>query len=200
MLAEKLQMLQDYVMFIHGKMSSDITLVKVLAIAFSGENKLASFIAKAKLNSDAKSAAEILEKLLIGKWLHKDMQPELLLELLEMDASLEALINPMLDTVMKYIAVFNLKHGGSNFLVLPRFKKRDSIEAVAKMLVPLSQAASDESLNGDRIRVLQSQLLQNWLDDGNPIGDFFELLLNSDKQAAERAAAVKLLDVLLDYS
>ena len=62
MLAEKLQMLQDYVGFIHGKMSSDITLVEFLKIAFGGEKQLASFIAKTKLNSDAKSAAEILEK------------------------------------------------------------------------------------------------------------------------------------------
>uniref|UniRef100_M4BSS2 RxLR effector candidate protein n=1 Tax=Hyaloperonospora arabidopsidis (strain Emoy2) TaxID=559515 RepID=M4BSS2_HYAAE len=126
MLAEKLQMLQDYVEFIHGKMTSDITLVKGLKIAFSSQKKMTSFVANAKLNSDTKSAAEILEKLLIGEWLHEDVQPRNLLMLLGMDGRFpEALVSPMLDTVIKYIAVFNLKHEVSEFSLLAPFRKRD---------------------------------------------------------------------------
>ena len=104
-----------------------------------GEEKLLTFIGRTKMNGDAERGATELESLQIEKWKGENKDPAQLLKLMHMDKSLDALMSPMLDTVMQYSDAYNTKHPDKKFSVLTPIRAFLGDEAVVDGLVAARQ-------------------------------------------------------------
>ena len=134
-LAQKLEILKGYIKF----RQSRETLLESMTEHWGDEEQLVSFIGRAKMNKDGKSAAEKLENLLIAKWQgDENMNPTKLLEVMGMD-TIDDLISPKLYTVLKYVEVYNRGSNGESFSVLAPVREKYGDKQVARALYAASK-------------------------------------------------------------
>ncbi|CAI5742147.1 unnamed protein product [Hyaloperonospora brassicae] len=162
-LAQNLKTLKGYIKF----RQSQETLLECMTKYWGDEELLVSFIGRAKMNKGGKSAAEELENLLIAKWLgDENMNPAELLRVMGME-TIDDLISPKLNTVLKYVEVYILRSKDTSFSVLAPVRKKLGDEEVARVL----NAASKDpfsSVTRDIAETLLTLLKMEWLSEGKP--------------------------------
>uniref|UniRef100_A0AAV1U9L9 Uncharacterized protein n=1 Tax=Peronospora matthiolae TaxID=2874970 RepID=A0AAV1U9L9_9STRA len=195
-LTQKLKMLKGYI----GLSTTAVhdTLLDTMTTKLGGEEQLLTFIGRTKMNGDAERGALKLEKLQIEKWKGEDKDPAQVLKLMHMDKSMDALMSPMLDTVMQYSDAYNTKHPDNKFSVLTPIREFLGDEAVADGLVGARQDRHNVEARDIAKKLLIELWEEGWKDEGKSAKEFIAFLRLRGAQGTKRSARMEL-KVLIDY-
>nr|BAP68915.1 RxLR effector candidate protein [Hyaloperonospora arabidopsidis Emoy2] len=168
-LTEKLEMLKYYIGV--SPTSGPNTFLETMTANLGSEKDLVSFIGRAKLNDDVERRATELEGLQIAKWQAENKDPVELLNSMQMDKSMDALISPALYTVMKYIAEHNLEHPDKKFSVLTPVRERLGDTHVMGALVAARSNGQSKVTEGFANELL-SEMKKLWKGEGKSKREF----------------------------
>uniref|UniRef100_A0AAV1UAY9 RxLR effector candidate protein n=1 Tax=Peronospora matthiolae TaxID=2874970 RepID=A0AAV1UAY9_9STRA len=197
-LALRLEACEEYIKLSKTGTSGDDILLESLMTVLDGEKGVASFVGKAKMKVETKNGAEKVEGLLIQKWLDKNMHPMDLLERLEMDGEFaEYLMSPMLETVVKYVAAFNTKNPGSEFLLFVHTRKLYKDELLVNAVIAARRKYLG-SFTAGIAEQWQNLLLKDWLDEDKSV-DEVAVFLQLHGVRFAKPLVEKRLEVLSDY-
>ncbi|OWZ20904.1 Avirulence (Avh) protein [Phytophthora megakarya] len=185
----KVEVLEEYIKKINTAKSEHITLLDTLRTGFSGDDKLVSVIAMAKMGeANMETKGLELETALITKWTNENVIPERIFRRLKLNKNgnvENVLSSDKLETFTKYVDEFNKKNPNRETSLFQSLTTNYGDTAVAKGLVLAKGYSSTESL----VTQLQIQLFEKWMGNGKSIGDVAKLL----KVEATRETLVKAL-------
>ncbi|ETL82078.1 hypothetical protein L917_17695 [Phytophthora nicotianae] len=189
----KFTVLEDYITKFNSETNGHATLLNTLLKGFDGESNLVTILSHAKRDLATEQLARKLEKELLGQWLQRDLEPEKVMMLLNLDNHVDVVLkSENLRTFEKYIAEFNGKNSNSQLSLLGMLTEKFGEVGVAKAIV----SAKENSNSAWVANKLQKQQLQGWLDNGMTVDDLFtHLKLKAD----DTAVFGRSLNTLDDY-
>ncbi|KAG3143167.1 hypothetical protein PI124_g15746 [Phytophthora idaei] len=194
--SRKLTVLDDYIVkFNRENPGHETTLLKTLTKGFGGEGALVPILAAAKHDMHTVTKAKELEKGLLRKWRHENLEPASVMKLLKLDDDVNGVLKSRnLWTFEKYIAEFNKKNPENQVTLLGALTSKYEGDVTRAIVSGLK----NENTAAERVAArLQKEQLEGWLKRDESVNDVFKLLKFKDDGSVVISRNLEMLEAYI---